>query len=106
LVLQRAGHFVEPVDRAFLGADSTAQHQILMQCAAVQCCRIGELLLLESAVGVQQLGTFGAQGGDLCVQRRAVAVGGAAQLDGHLTGAGVAECTAPSGTTGAGPAVP
>ena len=26
----RAGHFVEPVDRAFLGADSAAQHQVLM----------------------------------------------------------------------------
>ena len=86
---QRAEHFVEPVDRALLGADAAAQHQVLVQCAAAQRGRVGELALLESPVGVQQLGALGAQRIDLRAQRVEVAVCGAADLDRQFAGAGV-----------------
>src|SRR3984957_11540429 len=95
--LQCRGHLVEPIDRAFLGADADALDQTLPKGAAAQCRRVGKLPLLEPAVGIQQLGAFGAQRGDLRPQRRRLAVSGATQLDGHITGAVVAECAAASG---------
>src|SRR6202171_6259882 len=67
--------FVEPVDRTFLRADAAATHPVLVQCAAMQCPRVRELAFLESAVGVEQLGAFGAQRRYLGAQRVDVAGG-------------------------------
>ena len=84
---QRRRDFIEPVDRAFLRADAAAQHEVLVQGAALQGARIGELPLLESPVGVQQFGPLGPQRGHLSTQCLNVAVFGTAHLHGHLAGA-------------------
>src|SRR5258708_33218948 len=84
--LQGCGHFVEPVDGAFLSADPTTQHQVLMQCAATEGGRIGKLPLLESAVGVMQFGALGPKRGHLSTHRVDVAVRGAADLDRNVAG--------------------
>jgi hypothetical protein len=75
---QRAEHFVEPVDRARLGADAATQHQVPMQVRVVQGGRSGELAFRETQVGVQQFGALAAQGLDLGAQRIEVSVCGAA----------------------------
>ncbi len=67
-------HLVEPVDGALLGSNTAPQNQVLVQRAAGEGARVGELPLLESAVGVEQLGPFGAQGDDLVAQCGDVAV--------------------------------
>ena len=93
-LLQARRHLVEPVDGTLLGADAAAQHQVLVQRAAAERAGVGELALLESAVGVEQLGAFGAQRGDLATQRSDIAVGGGADLDGQIAGAVVGHRTA------------
>ena len=85
-LFRAVGHFVEPVDGAFLGADAAAQHQVLVQRRAAQRARVGKLALLESAVGVEQFGALGAQRGDLSAHRVGVAVRGAADLDREVAG--------------------
>ena len=91
-------HFVEPVDGALLGADAAAQHQVLVQALPLQARSGRELSLLESAVGVEQVGALGAQHGDLGAHRVDVAVSGAANLDRDVAGAVVGPELAPRGS--------
>src|SRR3984893_2093124 len=96
--LQCRGDFVEPVDGAFLRADATTQHQVLMQRAAAQAARVRKLPLLESAVGVKQFGALGPQPGHLGAQRVGVAVPGAPNLDRNVAGAVIGYRAAPAGS--------
>ncbi|CFE76044.1 Uncharacterised protein [Mycobacterium tuberculosis] len=53
LLLERFSYFVEPIDGTFFGSDSAAQHEVLMQCGAIERRRICEGALLDTAIGVQ-----------------------------------------------------
>ena len=93
-LLQARRHFVEPVDGALLGPDAAAQHQVLVQRAATRARSGRGTAASRTPVGVEQLGAFGAQRGDLLAQRGDVAVGGAADLDRQIAGAVVGHRTA------------
>src|ERR1700730_5903182 len=95
--LECRGEFVEPVDGAFLRADATTQHQVLMQRAAAQAARVRKLPLLESAVGVKQFGALGPHTKRLGAQRVGVAVPSAPKLDRNVAGAIIGYRAAPSG---------
>ena len=82
---------------ALLGSNTAAQHEVLVQRRTAERRRVRELTFLESAVGVQQIGVFCAQCGDLGAQGRRIAVSGATQLDRDVAGAGVAQRAAAPG---------
>jgi hypothetical protein len=77
----------EPLDLALFDANSAAQHQVLVQCAAAESAGCREVTLLDLAVDVEAFGVGVAVARDLRGDGRGVPERSAADLDGEFLGA-------------------